>query len=65
MVHVSMLTITIDGERLTCSGFSLSETVCFGSLDFITNCFSSLSLSPKGSYSGTFFMGTTHNDESA
>jgi hypothetical protein len=58
MVHTSTLT---DGERLTCGGFSLGKTIHFGSLEFITNCFDSPSLSPKGSDSGAIFMGTTRN----
>jgi hypothetical protein len=61
MVHSSMLSITTDGERLTCSAFSLSETVRFGSLEFITDCFSDLDLSHKGSDSGAIFMGTTRS----
>jgi hypothetical protein len=48
MVHSSTLAIATDGERLTSGNFSLSETVPFGSLDFITDCFGDLSLSPKG-----------------
>jgi hypothetical protein len=39
MVHSSTLTITTDSERLTCGGFSLGETIHFGSLEFIANCF--------------------------
>jgi hypothetical protein len=48
MVHSSTLAVATDGERLTSGNFSLSETVPFGSLDFITDCFGDLSLSPKG-----------------
>jgi hypothetical protein len=47
IVHPSMLTIGTDIEHLTCSGFSLGKTVCFGSLVFITDCFGSQSLSPS------------------
>jgi hypothetical protein len=61
MVHSSALAVSNDVERLTCAGFSLGETICFGSLEFIINCFSGLSLSPKGSDPGTVFMGTTCN----
>jgi hypothetical protein len=46
MVQTSMLIITTDGERLMCDGFSLGETVLFGSLEFIADCFGGLSLSP-------------------
>jgi hypothetical protein len=31
MVHSSMLTIVTNSERLTYSGFSLGETILFGS----------------------------------
>jgi hypothetical protein len=48
MIHSSMLVIATDRECLTCIGFSLSETVHFGSLEFIIDCFGCLSLSPKG-----------------
>jgi hypothetical protein len=61
MVHSLTLAITIDGEHLTCGGFSLGETVRFGSLEFIADCFGGLSLSPKGSDSGTVLMGTMHS----
>jgi hypothetical protein len=46
-----MLTIASDGERLACGGFSLDEIIHFGSLEFITDRFGSLCLSPKGSES--------------
>jgi hypothetical protein len=59
IVHSSMLADTTDGELLMCGGFSLGETVHFESLKFIANCFSNLSLSPKGSDSGAIFMGMT------
>jgi hypothetical protein len=52
MVHSSTLAVATDGERLTSGNFSLSETVPFGSLDFITDCFGDLSLSPKGGGGG-------------
>jgi hypothetical protein len=48
MVHSSTLTITTDGEHLTCTGLSLDETIRIGRLEFIANGFGSLSLSPKG-----------------
>jgi hypothetical protein len=60
MVHSSALAISADGECLTCSGFSLSKTVRFGSLEFIADCFGGLSLSPRRNDSGAAFMGSTH-----
>jgi hypothetical protein len=57
MVHSSTLIIATDDERLTCGGFSLGETIRFGNLEFITNRFDNLSLSPKGSDSRFIFVG--------
>jgi hypothetical protein len=61
MIHSSTLAITTNSEHLTYSVFSLGETIHFGSFEFIANCFSSLSLSPKGNDSGAVFMGMTHS----
>jgi hypothetical protein len=46
-----------DGERMSCGGFSLDETIHFGSLDFITDRFGSLSLSLMGDGSDAIIMG--------
>jgi hypothetical protein len=62
MIHSSMLVVTTDGERLTCGGFSLDETIHFGSLEFIINCFGSLSFSPKENNSSTIFVETVRNE---
>jgi hypothetical protein len=61
MVHSSTLIVTTDCERLTYGGLSHGKTVHFGSLEFITDCFSSLSLSLKGNDSGTVFVGMAHS----
>jgi hypothetical protein len=61
MVHSSALAITSGGKHLTYSGFTLGKTICFGSLDFIADCFDSLSLSPKGNGSSTIFLGIAHS----
>jgi hypothetical protein len=61
MVHSSVLTVSVDGERLTCGGFYLGETIRFESLEFITDCFGGLSLSPKRNDSCATFMGSTHS----
>jgi hypothetical protein len=47
IVPSSMITVTADGEHLTCDGFSLGETVCLGNFEFIANYFDVLSLSPR------------------
>jgi hypothetical protein len=60
MIHSSTLTVATDRERLTCGGCSLSATIRFGSLEFIADCFSSLTLSPGGD-SSAIFMGMTCN----
>jgi hypothetical protein len=46
MVHLLAFTIIIDSECLTCSGFSLGETIRFRSFEFITDCFDGLSVTP-------------------
>jgi hypothetical protein len=61
MVHSSTLAIATDGEHLMCDGFSLDETIRFGSLEFIIDCFDSVSLSPKGSDSSAIFVGRIHS----
>jgi hypothetical protein len=48
IVHSSTLTVAINGECPSCDDFSLGETVRFESLEFITDCFGFLSLSPRG-----------------
>jgi hypothetical protein len=49
MVQSSMLIISTDGERPMCGGFSLGETICFESLEFIAD-------------SGAAFMCSTHSE---
>jgi hypothetical protein len=49
--------VATNGEHLLCDGFSLGETICFGSLEFITNCFGCLSLSPLGDGLDAIVMG--------
>jgi hypothetical protein len=39
------------------TGYTLGETIHFGSLDFIIDCFNSLSLSTKGNDLNAVFMG--------
>jgi hypothetical protein len=57
MVHSLKPVIIIDGNHQTGVRFALCKTIRFGSLEFMAKRFSSLSLSPKGSDSGTVFIG--------
>jgi hypothetical protein len=57
----SVLNFSANGERLMCGGFSLGETVCLRSFEFIADYFDGLSLSPKRGDSGTAFMGSTRS----
>jgi hypothetical protein len=59
MVPSSVLAIAANSECLSCSGFSLGETIRFGSLEFIINRFGGLSLSPMGDGSNAIVMGST------
>jgi hypothetical protein len=59
MVPSSAITITTDGECLTCSGFSLGKPIRLGNFNFIADYFDGLSLSIGGGDSGTTFMGST------
>jgi hypothetical protein len=61
MVHSPMLAISTDVECLTWRGFSLGEIVRFRSVEFITNCFGGMSLSPGRNDSGAAFIGSTHS----
>jgi hypothetical protein len=60
MVFSSALVIAADSERLSCDVFSLSKTIHFGSLEFITDRFSGPRLSPMGDGSGATIMVSTH-----
>jgi hypothetical protein len=61
MFPSSTLVVATDSERLTRGGFSLDKTICFGILEFITDCFSGLSLSPQTDGSDAATTGLTHN----
>jgi hypothetical protein len=60
MVPSSALAVAADGELLSCDVFSLGETIRFGSLEFIADRFSGLSLSPIGDGSGAAIIGSTY-----
>jgi hypothetical protein len=54
MVPSSAIAITVHGKHLAYGGFSLSEAVCHGNYEFITDYFSGLSLSPRRGNEGAF-----------
>jgi hypothetical protein len=59
MVSSSAIAITADGERLTCGGFFLGETVCLENFEFIVDYIDGLSLSPRRGDEVTALMGST------
>jgi hypothetical protein len=61
MVPSSSIANTADDECLACGGLCLSEPIRLGNFEFITNYFSSLSLSPKRGNEGSIFVGSTHS----
>jgi hypothetical protein len=64
MVSPSSIAIIADCEHLVCSGFSLGELVHLGNLEFITDYFGGLSLSPRRGNEGTIFVGSTRSGAS-
>jgi hypothetical protein len=48
MVPSPVITVAADDGCLTCGGFSLSEIICLGSFEFITNYIDGLSRSLGG-----------------
>jgi hypothetical protein len=64
MVPSSVITVTADGECLTCSGFSLDKIVRLGNFEFISDYFGGLSLSPKRGDAGATFMGSNRSEKS-
>jgi hypothetical protein len=64
MVSSSSIIIATDGERLTCGGFSLGETVRLGSFEFIADYFCGLSLSARRGDTCAALMGPTHSEAS-
>jgi hypothetical protein len=61
MVHSPKPTTVTVGSHLTDVGFTLGETICFGSLVFIVDRFGSLNLSPEENDPGTVFVEMVHN----
>jgi hypothetical protein len=61
MIYLPKLTFIANGNNPIGIGLSLGETIYFGSLKFITDRFSNLSLFSKGNDSGTIFIGMVYN----
>jgi hypothetical protein len=65
MVSSSVITVTADGECLTCNGFSLGEAIHLGNFEFIADYFDGLSLPPpKRSDARIAYMASTHKEAS-
>jgi hypothetical protein len=64
MVPSSSITVVDDGERQTCDGFSLGETVHLENFEFIIDYFDSLSLSSRRDDEGAAFMGSARSGTS-
>jgi hypothetical protein len=61
MVQSPKLIIITNNKHQTGVSFTLSETIHFGSLEFIIDHFGRLSLSAEGNDSVIIFMGMTHS----
>jgi hypothetical protein len=64
MVPSSVITITVDGERLTFDGFSIGKTIYLGSFEFIADYFGGMILSPRRGDAVDAFMGSTRGGAS-
>jgi hypothetical protein len=65
MVHSPKLIVLGDDKHLTNIIFTHGKTIHFGSLEFIANHFSHLSLSVEGNDSDTVFVGMAHSGSSS
>jgi hypothetical protein len=61
MVHSPKLDVINNDKHLIGISFTNGETIRFGSLDFIVNHFSCLSLFDEGNVSGTVFVRIAHS----
>jgi hypothetical protein len=60
MIPSSAIIVATDGERLTCGGFFLGETVHLRNFEFIVDYFGGLSLSLRRGDEAADLMGSTH-----
>jgi hypothetical protein len=60
IVHSPKHKVVTDDKHQISIGFTLHETIRFWTLEFIADCFSSLSLSAKENDSAVIFMGMAH-----
>jgi hypothetical protein len=65
MVPSSVFTVAADSEHRSCGGFSLDETIRFGSLEIIANYVGGLSLSPRRDGSDANIMVSNHRRPSS
>jgi hypothetical protein len=65
MVHSLKLAVIANGECQTGIRFAIGETIRFGSLQFIADRSSSLSLSPEGNDSDAIFVRMVHSGSSS
>jgi hypothetical protein len=65
MVYSPKLTFIANGNNPTGIGLAPGETIYFGSLEFTTDHFGRLSLSPNGEDSGAIFVGMVHSGSSS
>jgi hypothetical protein len=65
MVYSPKLTFIANGNNPTGIGLAPGETIYFGSLEFTTDHFGRLSLSPNVEDSGAIFVGMVHSGSSS
>jgi hypothetical protein len=64
LVPSSVIAIAVDGEHLTCSGFSLGETIHLENFKFIADFFGGMSFTPRRGDESAAFLGSTHSGTS-